>query len=123
MKHGLINKMAVTPANVPDARVLRNICPNGGMVLGDKGYSTKAADNVLLANGCHNGIIRKNNDTDKDRWLSGLRAPYEGTFSKMSRRTRYRGIAKVQFQAAFEALAFNIKRLVKMNAPPDLVGA
>ena len=88
-------------------RMLRNICPDGGMVLGDKGYSTKAADNVLLANGCHNGIIRKNNDTrkdrDKDRWLSGLRAPYEGTFSKMSRRTRYREIAKA-LQAVFEAL-------------------
>jgi IS5 family transposase len=127
MKHGLINKMAVTPANVPDARMLKSICPNGGMVLGDKGYSTKAADKVLLAKGCHNGIIRKNNDKrkdrDKDRWLSGLRASYEGTFSKMSRRTRYRGIAMVQFQAVFEALVFNIKRLVKMNAPPDLVGA
>ncbi len=67
------------------------------MVIGYKAYSSKPVDNVLLARGCHNGVIRKNNDKrkhrDKDRRLSALRAPYEGMFSRMSRRSCYRRIA------------------------------
>jgi len=29
----------------------------------------------------------KNKNKDKDRWISGLRAPCEGTFSKQNKRT------------------------------------
>jgi len=127
MKHGLIKKVAVSSADVPDSKVLKSICPDGGMVFADKGYSTKAVELLLKAKGCRHGIIRKNNDRRKDkardRWLSSIRMPYEGTFSKLSKRARYRGYAKVQFQVIFESLAFNIKRLLEINAPPDLVGA
>ncbi len=127
MKHGLIKETVVTPANVPDAKVLEDICPKQGMVLADKGYSSEEARQVLKNNGCHSGIIRKNNDPqknkDKDRWFTQVRMPFEGTFSKLSKKARYRGTDKVQFQATFEALAFNLKRLIKINAPPGLVGA
>ena len=30
MQSGLINKVAVTPANVPDAAGLKNVCPEQG---------------------------------------------------------------------------------------------
>lgn len=127
MKHGLIKKVAVTSANIPDAKALKSICPDSGMVFADKGYSSKAVELLLKSRGCHHGIIRKNNDRYKnrarDRWLSSIRMPYEGTFSKLSKRARYRGYAKVQFQAIFESLAFNIKRLLAINAPPNLLGA
>jgi IS5 family transposase len=127
MKHGLIKKTVVTPANVPDAKVLEEICPEQGMVLADKGYSSEENRQIVENNGCHSGIIRKNNDPqknkDKDRWLTQVRMPFEGIFSKLSKKARYRGTDKVQFQATFEALAFNIKRLIKINAPPGLVGA
>lgn len=125
MKHGLIKETAVTPANVPDAKVLEAICPDQGMVFGDKGYSTEEARQILQKKGCHSGIIRKNNDLqknkEKDRWRTQVRMPFEGTFAKLSKKARYRGTAKTQFQATFEALAFNIKRLIKINAPPNLV--
>lgn len=127
MRHGLIKKVAVSPANVPDARMLKSICPDGGMVTADKGYSTKEVERVLRAKNCHSGIIRKKNNPlknkDLDRWLTGLRMPYEGVFSKVPKRARYRGTAKVQFQAVFEALTFNIKRLIRIGSPPNLVGA
>jgi hypothetical protein len=54
---------------------------------------------------------------DKDRWLSSVRMPFEGVFSKQSNKARYRGVRKNQFQAFMQALAHNLKRLVKIQAP------
>lgn len=122
MRHGLINKVAVIKANVPDHKGLKNVCPDGGMVFGDKGYCPKEAQRELARRGCHSGIILKNNmqgkDRDKDRWLTQVRMPYEGVFSRDSGRARYSGIVKNQFQAFMEALAFNFKRLIKIASPP-----
>lgn len=51
MHSGLINKIAVTPANVPDAKGLKNVCPNQGAAYADKGYcSINATKDV--AKGC-----------------------------------------------------------------------
>ena len=55
---------------------------------------------------------------DKDRWLTKMRAPYERVFSKRSKRVRYRGQAKVQFQVAMNALAHNLKRLICLGLDP-----
>ena len=38
MQSGLINKVAVMPANVTDAKGLKHICPNKGAIYADKGY-------------------------------------------------------------------------------------
>ena len=65
----------------------------------------------------------KGKNKDKDRWLTKVRAPFEGVFSKMDKRARYRGLAKVQMQAFMEAIVFNVKRLVQLNAPPLYIGA
>lgn len=123
MKQGFIQKVAVTAANVTDADALKHVCPGQGMVLGDKGYCTKQAQDTLLAHRCHDGTIKRNNmkgkDRDKDRWLSGLRAPFENVFSGMVKRARYRGQMKVQLQAFMEAFCFNIKRLSVIGPPPD----
>ena len=122
MRHGLINKVAVTKANLPDHKGLKNVCLAQGMVLADKGYCPKEGRIAVAKRGCHSGIILKNNMVDKNRdkdcWLTRLRMPYEGTFSKDSHRARYQGIAKNQFQAFMEAFAFNLKRLVKIGSPP-----
>lgn len=116
MGSGLIMKIAVTPANVMDEYGLQHICPDRGMVFGDKSYCLHPAQQVMKNKGCHSGAIMKNNmngkNKDLDRWLSGVRAPYEGTFSKQDRKARYRGTSKVQLQAFMEAMVFNIKRLL-----------
>ncbi len=122
MKSGLIKKVAVTPANVPDQDGMKLICPDGGMVIGDKAYCLKPARDAMIARGCHSGAVLKNNmkgkNFDKDRWLTKLRAPFENVFSKWEKRARYRGTVKVQMQAFMEAIVFNVKRLIAINAPP-----
>lgn len=119
MKQGIVTKVAVTPANVTDAQALKHVIPRSGAVIADKGYDTNAAHHLLAAKGVHAGIIRKNNRKDKnhdlDRWRSKLRMPLEGSFSKLHRRAKYRGIEKVQFQAFAEAIASNLKRFVTIH--------
>jgi IS5 family transposase len=127
MGSGLINKVAVTPANVPDQDGLALICPDEGMIFGDKAYCLSSAQQAMHAHGCHSGAILKNNmkrkNKDKDRWLTSMRAPFEGVFSKDETRARYRGLMKMQLQAFMEAIAFNVKRLLVINAPPLFAGA
>jgi IS5 family transposase len=122
MGSGLIKKVAVTPANVPDQDGMNFICPDEGMVVGDKAYCLKPAQIAMAQRRCHSGAVLKNNmkgkNFDKDRWLTKLRAPFENVFSKWERRARYRGTAKVQMQAFLEAIVFNVKRLIAINAPP-----
>lgn len=121
MGSGLITKVAVTNANLPDQEAFVHICPEGGMVFGDKAYCLKTAQLAMQANGCYSGAILKNNmkakDKDRDRWISGVRAPFEGIFSKQEKRSRFRGRAKVQLQAFMDAIIHNIKRLVVINQP------
>lgn len=121
VKNGLISKSAATTAKVSDDKGLKYVCPRGGMILGDKAYCLKEAQEAMKRNGCHSGAILKNNmknkNRDRDKFISRLRMPFEGTFSKMNKRVRYRGIAKVQFQVMMQSLAYNLKRLLVINAP------
>lgn len=119
MRQGLITRIAVTPANVNDQDGFRRICPEGGMVFGDKAYALKSAQIAMKANYCHSGAIMRDNmkekNRDKDRWLTKVRAPFESIFSKDEDRARYRGWAKVQLQGFLEAIVHNVKRMVVVN--------
>lgn len=125
MRYGLVDKLAVTPANILDPQALKNICPKNQMVFMDKLYDTKKANLVLAANSCAAGTIRKNNNKNKnrdlDKWRSGIRMPFEGTFSKMNHRARYRGQVKVLFQCFAEAITHNLKKAIKIL--PNPIGA
>jgi len=127
MGSGLIQKVAVTPANITDQSGLKHICPDGGMVFADKAYCLKEAQEVMRAQRCHSGAVLKNNmlkkNKDKDRWITKVRAQFEGIFSKEEKRARYRGLMKIQLQAFMEAIVFNVKRLIAINAPPLFAGA
>ena len=124
-KNGFITKAAATKASLPDAKGLKHVCPKEGMVLADKGYCTKEAQKIMRSRGCHSGAIKKNNmhgkNRDKDRYISRLRMPFEGTFSKMDKRVRYRGIAKVQYQVTMQAFIHNLKRLLVIGSSPPLI--
>ena len=65
----------------------------------------------------------KDKDRDKDRFLSGLHMPYEGVFSKRSKRARYRGTVKVYFQSVMEAIVHNVKRLVTIGHEAVALGS
>jgi len=121
MQSGLINKVAITPANLTDAKGIKHVCPNGGAIYADKCYCTKDAKKLSYKKDCYLAAILKNNmkakNKDKDRWYSGIRAPYERVFSKQRKRTRYRGVAKNQFSAFMEAICFNLKRILVLEVP------
>lgn len=122
MPSGLINKVAITPANVTDAQGMKHVCPSQGAIYGDKGYCTAPARLSASRRGCHLAAIKRNNmkgkNRDLDRWVTKIRSPYERVFSQRNKRVRYRGVSKNQFAAFFSAMAFNLKRLVVINAPP-----
>ena len=122
MSHGLINKVKVTGANVHDSHAVKDICPDSGMVFGDKAYCVKRSQEAISNNNCHSAAILKNNmigkDKNKDGWLTKVRMPFEGTFASMSKVARYRGTDKNEFQAIMQALGFNLKRLIKIQADP-----
>jgi len=121
MQSGLINKIAITPANVTDANGLANVAPKTGAVYADKGYCTKPCKTIAKIKGLHLAAIKNNNmkdkNKDKDRWYSKIRAPYERVFSQRNKRVRYTGIAKNQFTGFMAAICFNLKRLVVLDIP------
>ena len=123
MSSMLITKIAVTSAEIPEQKAFAHICPrNGQMVFADKAYCLKTAQLEMEKRNCFSAAILKNNmigkNKDLDRWRTKIRAPFEGIFSKFEKRARYRGQAKVRLQAFMDALVWNVKRLVKINAPP-----
>ena len=118
MQSGMINKVAVTKANVTDSDGAKHILPNTGAVFADKGYVGAIKD--MRTRGVHPMVILRGNmkekNRDKDRWITTLRSPYEGTFSKQNKRVRYKGIAKNQAAEFLYAIAFNFRRLVVLEA-------
>lgn len=122
MRHGLIDKVAVTPANVPDPKALKEICPQNAMVFTDKIYDQKSSYRILKANQCHSGIIMKKNNKvknkDLDKWRSITRMPFEGNFSKLKKRAKFRSQVKVLFQCFSEAICHNLKKAILILPAP-----
>lgn len=116
MQSGLLNKVAITAANVTDSKGFKYVCPGGGATYVDKGYCTKPASNVARAKGVHLAAVKKNNmvgkNFDLDKYYTKIRAPFERVFSQDNKRARYIGIAKNQFSAFMHAICFNLKRLI-----------
>jgi IS5 family transposase len=102
----MINKVALTKANVTDAQGMQHVCPSQGAIYADKGYCVKSARNAAKKNGCHLAAIKKNNMKDKnydlDKWISGIRV-------------RYRGLVKNLFSAFMQAIVFNTKRRITLE--------
>ena len=119
MQSGLINKVAITFANVIDSKGFERVAPKQGAVHADKAYCDHNCQRVAKANNLHLCAIKKNNMKDKnfdlDKWYSHLRSPYERVFSNQSKRTKYKGIAKNQFHAFMQTIAFNLKRLAVLT--------
>jgi transposase, IS5 family len=118
MRFGLIAKLRVTPGNVLDHQVVASILPESGMAFCDKLYDTNKVHQILKAHRIADAVILKNNRLNKnhklDHWRSSIRMPFEGVFSKRSKRARYRGVARVTSQAFLEAIAHNLKKAVRI---------
>lgn len=114
---GMITDVSVTPANTADSDGIKDVLPSTGAVLGDKGMI--GAIEEILRRGLHPMIILRNNMKDKnpdlDRWITKLRCPYERVFSKQNKRVRYKGCEKNQGAEFLYAMAFNFRRLLKLE--------
>jgi transposase, IS5 family len=66
IQSGLINKVAVTPANVTDVQGFKHVCLSNGASYADKGYCAAPAKNAARAKGVHLAAIKKNNMIGKN---------------------------------------------------------
>ncbi len=66
--------------------------------------------------GCHDSARLIFKTVADPKSSEHLRAPYERVFSHRPKRVRYRGLAKNQFAAFLQAMVFNLKRLVVLDA-------
>ena len=116
-KSGMITAVSVTPANVSDAEGVKAILPKRGAVLGDKGFV--GAIDEIRRRGLHSMVILRANmaakNRDLDRFITKVRAPFEGVFSKQNRRVRYRGTAKNQGAEYLFAVAYNFRKLLAVT--------
>ena len=119
MQSGLINKVAVTPANITDAKGMGHVLPNGGATYADKGYCVGPARKAAARKGVHLCAIKKNNMKEKnfdlDRYYTFIRSPFERVFSQSNKRLRYLGVAKNQFAEFMNAICFNLRRLTVLT--------
>ena len=123
MGSGMINKVKITKANVPDdnEEAVEAVLPSHGAVAADKGFV--GAISTIEENGCHSMVLLKNNmkskNRDKDKFISKIRAPFEGVFSKQQKRVRYKGTDKNQAAEYLYAMAYNFRRLLVLEAVPQ----
>jgi transposase, IS5 family len=119
MQSGMINRVAITSANVIDSKGMKHVIPDQGAAYLDKGYCDINAKKAAAKRNIHLAAIKKNNmigkNKDLDKFYSKIRAPYERIFSKTNHRVRYQGIAKNQFTAFMESIAHNLKRMVVLD--------
>lgn len=124
MQSGMINKTAITQANITDSSGLERVCPDGGVVYADKGYCGSKCELTAKHRSCEMRAVKRNNMIGKnkglDSFITKIRAPYERVFSKQNHRVRYVGLVKNQFTAFMEAMCFNIRRMVVLNSPPTI---
>ena len=66
IQSGLINKVAVTAANVTDAKGFKHVCPDSGAIYADKGYCTSPSKIVASSKGVHLAAVKKNNMIGKN---------------------------------------------------------
>ncbi len=93
--------------SISSLRRLATVSEEGRSAVSDIAWVLEAA----VQRGCHLATIKRNDyegkNKDLDCWYSKIRSPYERVFSQRNRRVRYRGVAKNQFAAFFNATVFN----------------
>jgi len=120
IQSGMINKVAITPANLTDAQGFAHVLPKSGATYADKGYCTATAKIAAARRGVHLCAVKKNNmkgkNFDLDKYYTKIRSPFERVFAQDNKRLRYLSIAKNQFAEFMNAICFNLKRLVVLSA-------
>ncbi|WP_277360272.1 transposase [Rickettsia asembonensis] len=59
IQSGMINKVAVTPANVTDSKGFKHVMPHSGATYVDKAYCTKPVKDAATRKGVHLCAVKK----------------------------------------------------------------
>jgi transposase, IS5 family len=130
---GIIRSVITTPANVNDTtpadQLLRG---DEKIVWGDSAYHTHAREKMLKAGRVKVRLMRRPNKHHPalsprlaryNRLISKTRATVETTFATLKNRMglraiRYRGLVKATAQITLAAMAFNLRRWVRLAPAP-----
>ena len=124
----LIRRAVATPAGKQDAHVFEEIAPEDTQEpYGDKAYDTKDNKAWLRKHKILNRILKKGArhiklsawDKRRNREKGRVRSHIERIFGHLKkwqgyRRVRYWGLAKNQLELTLKAVAYNLKRMVKI---------
>jgi IS5 family transposase len=127
-EHQLIRAAVISTASVYDGLVFERIAPaDTQAIYGDKAYDTKANHAWLRARGIQSGMEKKGahhielteQDRQDNRAKRRVRAHIERIFAHLKkwqhyRRVRYLGLAKNQLELTLKAVAYNLKRMVRI---------
>lgn len=126
----LIRKLTLTPANINDTVPADHlVCGDEQAVYADKAYAKRARSAWLRAAGIKPRIMHKSWgggpplthwQRQHNRLIAPLRAEVEGVFATLKRwmgmqRARYRGLAKNLGHCFLLALAYNMKRAIRIT--------
>jgi IS5 family transposase len=132
-KHQLIRRALLSTAKAPDDRFLQALAPaDSKAVYADKAYDTLLNQAWLRARGIRSGIQKKGGyhiklspaDHAANQRKSKVRRHIERIFGHFKqwqgyRRVRYLGWARNQLELTLKAVAYNLKRLVKILEPAN----
>ena len=127
----LIRRLTLTPANINDTmRADELVCGDEQAVYADKGYAKRARNAWLKSLGIKPRIMHKSwgggpkiraSQKRHNTLISKIRAEVEGVFATLKRwlgfdRVRYRGLARNTAHLHLVALAYNMRRSLKLAA-------
>jgi transposase, IS5 family len=125
----LIRRIVLTPANVNDTVMADGlVCGDEQAVYADKAYAKRARSDQLRQQGIKPRIMHKSwgGGPPLSRWqqrhnglIAPIRAEVEGVFATLKRwmaldKVRYRGLMKNQSHIYLTAIAYNMKRSLKL---------
>jgi transposase, IS5 family len=132
-KDGIVRRVAVTPANVPEAQVLGTVLPpRPGEVYADAAYDQRAVDAQIRAARGQPRLIKRRHKGSRPT-LNAAKAAWNATVSPIRRRVekifgtakrsyglaraRYLGLARVTLQVRLTFIAYNLKRATAVLRP------
>jgi len=127
-EHQLIRGAVISTASVYDGLVFERVAPaDTQAIYGDKAYDTKANHAWLRERGIQSGMEKKGahhiklteQDRQDNRAKRRVRCHIERIFAHLKkwqhyRRVRYLGLAKNQLELTLKAVAYNLKRMVRI---------
>lgn len=127
-EHQLIRQAVISTAKVQDAHMFERVAPaDTKIIYADKAYDTLANQAWLREQGIANGILKKGayhirltaKDIATNQKKGGVRRNIERIFAHLKkwqhyRQVRYLGLARNQLELTLKAVAYNLKRMVKI---------